>query len=265
MSMAIEGDAKSCHVLGMRIDVLTPKACVHAITSLASIGMPATVCVANVHMVMEGWHSSSFRKLVNEATLVVPDGMPLVWAQRALGHREAVRVRGPDLVPALARRAARKGIPIGLFGGSPLALERLRARLGDLAPGLDVVYAASPPYRLLESHEEDSFLADIRSSGARIVFVGLGCPKQERWMARVRDSVDCVLIGVGAAFDFHAGLKSQAPKWMQRAGVEWLHRLVSEPRRLGPRYLKTNPNFIFLFGRQLIRHYVSLIRERGRL
>jgi N-acetylglucosaminyldiphosphoundecaprenol N-acetyl-beta-D-mannosaminyltransferase len=172
---------------------------------------------------------------------------------RALGVRDAQRVYGPDLTPIVCRLAAERGVPVGFCGGDPATLERLVARLRERFPGLRVAFAHSPPFRELAPEEDAALVDAILDSGARILFVGLGCPKQERWMAAHRDRLDCAMVGVGAAFDFLAGRKAQAPAWLQRAGLEWLFRLAHEPGRLWRRYAVHNPRFVWRALRQLLR------------
>jgi N-acetylglucosaminyldiphosphoundecaprenol N-acetyl-beta-D-mannosaminyltransferase len=203
-------------------------------------------CFANVHMLMEAWDSMEFRGIVNDADLVTPDGMPLVWLMRMKGARRQERVYGPALMLDVLESAAREGIPVGFLGGEPAVLEALVERMRRDYEALNVAFALSPPFTEARPEEEQELVERINQSGARILFVGLGCPKQELWMARQRGRVDAVMLGVGAAFDFHAGVKPQAPGWMQRSGLEWLFRLSTEPRRLWKRYLFHNPRFVVL-------------------
>jgi N-acetylglucosaminyldiphosphoundecaprenol N-acetyl-beta-D-mannosaminyltransferase len=183
--------------------------------------------------------------------MVVPDGMPLVWLSRLAGHRETGRVCGPDLMVALCGRAEAAAYSHFFYGGAPGIAEKLAANLTHLFPGLKVAGCHSPPYRPLTATEDKEIIRSIDQSKADIVWVGLSTPKQEKWMAahvgRLRAPV---LLGVGAAFDFHAGMVRRAPVWMQRAGLEWLFRLLSEPRRLWRRYLVMAPKFIFLAAGQ---------------
>ncbi len=204
------------------------------------------ICLANVHMLMEAYDSPQYSQIVNFADLVTPDGMPLVWMLRLKGHPDQQRVYGPTLMLHVLEAAARENVPVGFYGGSPEVLHSLLASLQVRFPNLKVDYSFSPPFEEM-SQEEDAEIVDrINTSSARILFVGLGCPKQEKWMAEHRGKVNAVMLGVGAAFDFHAGVKSQAPLWMQKIGIEWLFRFASEPRRLWRRYLYHNPRFIFL-------------------
>ena len=212
-------------------------------------------------MVMETHDDPEYRGIVNGADLVTADGVPLVWALRLLGVAHAARVYGPQLTPVLCKRAAEAGVPIGFYGGSDDALERMIARLRSRYPSLQIAYAWSPPFRALSADEVAAAVEEINSSGARILFVGLGCPKQERWMAQHKGMVDAVMLGVGAAFDFLAGHKPQAPRWIQNAGLEWLFRLLTEPKRLWWRYLYHNPRFLMLFAAQLARNEPDVSRS----
>ncbi len=213
------------------------------------------VTAAAVNLVMAAREDPETMAAVLGATLAVPDGQPLVWALHALGHAHATRVYGPDLMAHYCARAARAGTPIYLYGGrSPEALQLLEQRLRERFAGLRIVGGYSPPFRELTGEEEDRVIADIDGSGAQVVWVGTGQPKQEKWMFRVRPRLFVpLLVGVGAAFDFHAGLVSQAPRWMQRNGLEWAYRLSREPRRLWPRYARYNPRFVAGFTRQYWR------------
>jgi N-acetylglucosaminyldiphosphoundecaprenol N-acetyl-beta-D-mannosaminyltransferase len=213
---------------------------------------PASVSAAAVHLIMVAREDPETRAAVLRAT-TVPDGQPLVWALRALGHKQASRVYGPDLMAHYcARAASRTGARMFLYGGRDEgALEQLLAALRERFPGLDIVGGYSPPYRGLTDAERDAVVAQINGSGADVVWVGTGQPKQEKWMAQMRDSLEApILVGVGAAFDFHAGIVPQAPSWMQRAGLEWVFRLSREPRRLWRRYARYNPRFVAAFARE---------------
>jgi N-acetylglucosaminyldiphosphoundecaprenol N-acetyl-beta-D-mannosaminyltransferase len=218
-------------------------------------GARGYVTAAAVNLVMCAQEDPESLAAVLGATLAVPDGQPLVWALRALGHPGATRVYGPDLMAHFCARAARAGTPIYLYGGrSPAALHLLERRLSERFPGLAIVGGFSPPFRSLTAEEEADVIARIDSSGAAVVWVGTGQPKQEKWMLHMRPRLSApLLVGVGAAFDFHAGLVSQAPRWMQRAGLEWSYRLSREPRRLWRRYARRNPRFVAGFLRQYLR------------
>jgi N-acetylglucosaminyldiphosphoundecaprenol N-acetyl-beta-D-mannosaminyltransferase len=239
-------------ILGTRVDASNYDRAVTAVLEMAETGGGVT-CVATVHMLMEAFDDPAYRGVLNGSELVTSDGMPLVWSLRALGLREAERVYGPDLMPAVCRAAAERGVPIGLYGGTPAVLDALMRRLTRDYPGLRIAFAHSPPFRALTPAEDEEIVAAIRDSGARVLFVGLGCPKQERWMAEHRGRLACAQVGVGAAFDFLAGAKRQAPRSMQRAGLEWLFRLACEPRRLWRRYAHHNPRFALLVLAQVAR------------
>jgi N-acetylglucosaminyldiphosphoundecaprenol N-acetyl-beta-D-mannosaminyltransferase len=212
------------------------------------------VSAAAVHLVMVSQEDVETRDAVLGCSLAVPDGQPLVWAMRSLGY-DASRVYGPDLMARYCERSAKTGTRMYLYGGrNQGALVQLALNLRQRYPGVKIVGGYSPPFRSLTDEESDRVVDDINSCGADVVWVGIGQPKQERWMAEFRDRLESpVLVGVGAAFDFHAGLVPQAPDWMQRMGLEWLYRLAHEPRRLWRRYLRYNPRFISGFIRQFGR------------
>lgn len=246
----LSGDS-SRQILGMRIDATSYRETAETIASLAADGVGGTVCVATVHMVMEAFDDPEFRSLVNAADRVTPDGVPLVWALRWLGIPTAQRVYGPTLLPYVCSLAAQRGLSVGFYGGTPEVLDGMTKRLIEQNPRLDIAFRHAPPFRPLTAEEDMRAVSEIRVSGTQILFVGLGCPKQERWIARHSASLSCVMIGVGAAFDFAAGAKPQAAGWIQRSGLEWLFRLVTEPRRLWHRYLYHNPRFVFFLAREL--------------
>ncbi|MGE4441329.1 MAG: WecB/TagA/CpsF family glycosyltransferase [Desulfomicrobium sp.] len=233
-------------ILGTTIHPTTCHDATAAILAWAGRTESRTVCLANVHVVMEGCDDHAYQAAVNGADLVAPDGMPLVWILRRLGHYLKDRVYGPTLMLRVLEAAAGQGIPVGYYGASPDVLDALIANMRQKFPGLCVAYSCSPPFREQTVDEDNAVVRDINSSGTRILFVGLGCPKQERWMHEHRGRVRTVMLGVGAAFDFHAGAIPQAPSWMQSRGLEWLFRLCVEPRRLWKRYLLHNPRFVIL-------------------
>jgi N-acetylglucosaminyldiphosphoundecaprenol N-acetyl-beta-D-mannosaminyltransferase len=218
-------------------------------------GRRTLLTAAAVHLVMVAREDPATRAAVDHA-MAVPDGVPLVWALRALGHRQASRVYGPDLMAKYCERSARTGTTMFLYGGrSEEALQQLTEALLARFPGLRIVGGWSPPFRKLTDAERDEVAARVNASGADVVWVGTGQPKQEKWMADMRDLLDAPLLaGVGAAFDFHGGLVPQAPEWMQRRGLEWSYRLAREPRRLWRRYARYNPRFVAAFARQYAAH-----------
>jgi N-acetylglucosaminyldiphosphoundecaprenol N-acetyl-beta-D-mannosaminyltransferase len=243
----------SREVLGMRVDATSYEDASRRVLLWAHEGRSTYVCVGTVHMVMEAFDSMPFQETVNGANLITPDGMPLVWALKALGVRSASRVYGPELMPHTIEMAAREKVPIGLYGGTPESLEMLHKVLKARYPEIMVVCRIAPPFRPLTPEEDQAVTQEIIESGARILFVGIGCPKQERWMAAHKNRIPAVMLGVGAAFDFHTGRVRQAPGWMQAAGLEWMFRLMMEPRRLWKRYAKHNPRFVGLFLLQLLK------------
>ncbi len=239
-------------VLGVEVSAINMAIALETIDAWITDRQPHYVCVTGVHGVMESQHDESLRQIHNQAGMVTPDGMPLVWLNRWHGQRHVDRVYGPDLMLACCERSQASGHKHFLYGGADGVAELLAARLTERFPALRIAGTYTPPFRALTAEEDADVVARINVSGADIVWVGLSTPKQEKWMAahlgRLRAPV---MIGVGAAFDFHAGLKSQAPQWMQRSGLEWLYRLVTEPRRLGRRYLVNNPAFIWRICREL--------------
>jgi N-acetylglucosaminyldiphosphoundecaprenol N-acetyl-beta-D-mannosaminyltransferase len=218
------------------------------------------ICVAAVHTVMLCQEDEVLREAVSQADFTVPDGQPLVWAMNMLGHQLPSRVYGPELMVRACERARTTGVRMYLYGGrNQGALVQLALNLRKRFPGLQIVGGYSPPFRELSDEEEHAVVDEINRSKADVVWVGIGAPKQEKWMARMRERLDApVLIGVGAAFDFHAGLVPQAPPWMQRIGLEWLFRLGTEPRRLWRRYTRYNPLFVAGFAGQYLRHRRSI-------
>jgi N-acetylglucosaminyldiphosphoundecaprenol N-acetyl-beta-D-mannosaminyltransferase len=205
------------------------------------------ICVTTVHGVIESQRDERLREIHNTAGLVTPDGMPFVWLLKLHGHDHVDRVYGPDLMLAVFQVSRARGYKHFLYGASETALMRLQMNLERRFPDVPIVGSHSPPFRPLTKEEDRQIVEMINESGADIVWVGLSTPKQEHWMAEHRDRLQApVLIGVGAAFDFHAGLTRQAPRFIQRAGFEWFFRLAMEPRRLWRRYLTIIPPFVFL-------------------
>ncbi len=241
------------YILGIRIAGTSYKDAKNRIISWALSGEYRFVCAANVHMTMEAYNSEDFRKIINKADIVTPDGMPLVFILRILGLNRQKRVYGPTLMKHICEASAQDGVPVGFYGSNPETLKALVHNLTDRIPNLKVGYTYSPPFRALTPEEDETIVKEINASKIKILFVGLGCPKQERWMADHQGKVEAVMIGVGAGFDFYAGTVKQAPKWMMRIGLEWLFRLCMEPKRLWPRYLYNNPRFLGLAALQLLK------------
>jgi N-acetylglucosaminyldiphosphoundecaprenol N-acetyl-beta-D-mannosaminyltransferase len=242
----------SLSLLGVRVDATDYREATEVILAMASSGGGVT-CVASVHSLMEAHDDPGFRRILNGADLVTPDGVPLVWSLRALGIRDASRVYGPDLTPFVCEQAARRGVPVGFYGGTPPVMEALCQYLLARDPALRIAFRHCPPVGPAPPRPDERVVQAIEDSGVRVLFIGLGCPKQERWMAVHREALSCALVGVGAAFDFLAGAKPQAPAWMQRFGLEWLFRLACEPRRLWRRYAWNNPRFAWRMLAQIAR------------
>lgn len=211
------------------------------------------VCVANVHMVMEARWDPRFNEILQSSDIVAPDGMPLVWMLRWLGAWGQDRLPGLDIFVGVCKEAEHRGIKIFLYGSTSEILQTIESRLRDEYPSLQIAGAISPPFRDLDTQEQLEFTDRINESGAGIIFVALGCPKQERWMFERRGLVKGVMIGVGGAFPVYAGLQKRAPKVVRRLGLEWLFRLAQEPQRLWRRYWSTNLPFISLAIKQILR------------
>jgi len=256
MEAALVGRMKAASVMkniiiGSRVDPINYSQAVEQVFSWAQQRESRYVCAANVHMLMEAYDSPEFKNVVNGADMITPDGMPLVWMLRRLGYPRQERVYGPDLMLKVIEAAATQEISVGFFGGSVETLAQLTASFKLKYPNLKIAYSHSPFFRPLTGAEDESTVRAINVSGVQILFIGLGCPKQECWMAAHRDKIQAVMLGVGAAFDFHAGNRRQAPFWMQRSGLEWLFRFSQEPTRLWRRYLYHNPRYVILAIMQL--------------
>jgi N-acetylglucosaminyldiphosphoundecaprenol N-acetyl-beta-D-mannosaminyltransferase len=242
-------------VLGVGISAVSLAGAAAEIERWLDDGERHYVCVTNVHTVMECHRDPELMRIHNESGMTTPDGMPIVWCGKWAGASDITRVYGPDLMLELCGRLAGTAHSAFLYGTTAQTLRLLQARLHREFPGVQIAGAYAPPFRALTTDEDAEVVARINASGADLVWVGLGAPKQERWMAAHIDLLDAkVLIGVGAAFDFHAGTVRQAPLWMQRHGLEWIFRLWREPRRLWRRYLRTNPAFV-----------VGVLRHRPRM
>ena len=239
-------------VIGAPIDVVHWSGAVATLLRWAAARQSRYVCACNVHSVVTAQRDESLDAAVRGADMVVPDGAPVAWLMRKTGVDAQQRVSGPDLMWSYFAAAATYGESVFLLGGTQDTLDRLRARIESTFPGLRVVGTYSPPFRALNAEEDAALVRMLNDSGASTVWVSLGCPKQEIWMARHRERVQSVMVGVGAAFGFHAGTVRRAPEWVQRLSLEWLHRLLSEPRRLWRRYLTTNTLFLLAAARQLL-------------
>jgi N-acetylglucosaminyldiphosphoundecaprenol N-acetyl-beta-D-mannosaminyltransferase len=239
-------------ILGMRVDATSYSDLIQKTKIWVEENQARSIYAANTHMVMEAYDDRAFRRIVDSADLVTPDGMPLVWWLRSRGVRGQPRVYGPDVMLHLCDFAAKSGVPVGLFGSTPEVLESLKIRLLEKFPGLKFGFTKCPPFGKVLGQDDWEVNKEIISSGIRILFVSLGCPKQEKWIAAHRKNLPVVMVAVGAAFPLHAGTFKQAPAWMQQAGLEWLYRLTREPGRLWRRYLITIPRFLLLVALEAI-------------
>jgi N-acetylglucosaminyldiphosphoundecaprenol N-acetyl-beta-D-mannosaminyltransferase len=254
LSPAATWQGERADILGVRVSAINMKDAVTSIEHWIAGRTPNYVCVTGVHGVIESLGDARLRNIHNQAGLVTPDGMPLVWMARALGFDRTGRVYGPDLMRTLSELSAARGYRHFFYGGDHGVAERLKQTLMRTYPGLNVVGTLTPPFRPLTPDEDAAVVAEINAAKPDIVWVGLSTPKQELWMADHVGRLEApALIGVGAAFDFLAGIKKQAPHWMQQRGLEWLFRLVHEPRRLWRRYFTIVPRFTILALRQLIK------------
>jgi N-acetylglucosaminyldiphosphoundecaprenol N-acetyl-beta-D-mannosaminyltransferase len=212
------------------------------------------ICASGVHGVMEAYADADVRQILNQALMNVPDGMPMTWVGRLQGFHDMDRVFGPDLMAEMCRLSVRRGYRNFLYGGKPGVADSLREALEKRFPGLQVVGTYTPPFRSLTSKEESDLSAQVQESRPHIIWVGLSTPKQERFMAQYIDRLEVPLMfGVGAAFDFHSGRIRDCSHWVKRAGLQWLHRLIQDPKRLWRRYLRSNPVFLWHIALQLSR------------
>jgi N-acetylglucosaminyldiphosphoundecaprenol N-acetyl-beta-D-mannosaminyltransferase len=238
-------------VLGVHVSTVDRPSAVEEIARFIDAGERTYVCVTGVHGVMESRRDPALAEIHNRSGLTTPDGMPMVWAARRAGARHTARVYGPDLMLDVCQRSLVEGWRHYFYGAGPGVAEELAGRLAGRFSGLEVAGTMSPPFGAVSDDEDERTVAEINATGADIVWVGLSTPKQERWMASHRDRLTApVLIGVGAAFDMHAGRLPQAPRWVQGAGLEWAYRLYREPRRLWRRYLSNNPAFVTAIARR---------------
>jgi N-acetylglucosaminyldiphosphoundecaprenol N-acetyl-beta-D-mannosaminyltransferase len=249
--MVASAERHTVSVIGSPIDALTWEHAIARIRGWARARSSRYVCICNVHSVVTASRDTAFAQVLRQADMATPDGAPVAWMMRRMGQTQQVRISGPDLMWRICASApADEGA--FLYGSTEQTLSLLCERLRASFPHLTISGAYSPPFRPLSDDEDERIVEMINASGAGLVWVSLGCPKQEQWMARHRGRINAVMLGVGAAFDFHAGTAPRAPLWMRNAGLEWLHRLLSEPRRLWRRYLVTNTLFILQAAKDLL-------------
>lgn len=241
-------------VLGVRVSAIDLETGVRAAEQAIDAGHQGYICVTGVHGVMEAQSDPELLRVLNEAMINTPDGMPMSWVGWLQGFRRMDRVYGPDFMAAMCRLSIARGYRHFLYGGKPGVAQMLKQALESRFSGLQVTGTYTPPFRELTVQEEQELIAQVRASRAHIIWVGLSTPKQEKFMARYHTRLGVpLMVGVGAAFDIHTGRVQDAPLWMKRSGLQWLHRLAQEPRRLGPRYLSSNPRFIMKVSMQLAR------------
>ena len=230
---------------------------------LAEERVSSYVCIANVHMTVEAYRNKNFAYKVNNANIVTPDGMPIVYALRMLYGIKQDRVAGMDLLPDLIREAEERSLSVFFYGSTEPVLDAISKKLKRDHPHLRIGGMFSPPFRKLNNAEKEEIAAMINNSGANMVFVSLGCPNQEKFMSEMKDKINAVMLGVGAAFPVYAGLKKRAPRWMQKLALEWLFRLMQEPRRLMKRYAYTNTYFVYLLMRDINRRYKDINKKQS--
>lgn len=242
---------KRVRVVSLLPNVVNHESAINAIAELVERGDGGCVCFSTVHMVMESYDNAEYGTKVNNADLIITDGMPLVWMQKLQGATTASRVRGSDLMISLCEFAEKNDLSVGFYGGRQEVIDKIIKRAAKQLPKLKIAYAFSPPFRVLTAEEDVNIVREINEKSPDILLIGLGCPKQENWMWAHKDKLKTVMLGVGAAFDFYAGNVKESPEWMGNLGLEWLFRLVQEPKRLWKRYLILNPRFIWLATLQL--------------
>ncbi|WP_299794745.1 WecB/TagA/CpsF family glycosyltransferase [Ramlibacter sp.] len=249
-------DRKVYQLHGVPVDVLSWTDALGRIGTWAAAGESRSVFACNVHSIVTATQDEVHHEALSRADMVTPDGAPVAWSLRAFTHMPQMRIDGPTLMWRLCEQAASAGTPIFLFGSTDETLAKLVARLRREWPNLRIAGTMSPPFRAMTVQEDEEIIRQINASGAKMLFVGMGCPKQEKWIDAHRGKIGCVMLGVGAAFDYHAGTIKRAPDWVRQAGMEWLFRLAAEPRRLWRRYFYTNSIFIWLSIRSVLSRWV---------
>lgn len=242
------------NVLGVGISIIDLPSAVSVIQDWVTKGTKSYICVTGVHGVMESQKDTRLRAIHNQSGMTVPDGMPMVWAGKIYGFKNIARVYGPDLMLAICRTSVRKKFTHFLYGGNQGVAERLKEYLQNKFPGISIVGTYTPPFRLLNEKERQDLIRQVAACRPDLFWVGLSTPKQERFMSQyLRQLETKVMLGVGAAFDIHAGLFNDAPDWIKKCGMQWFYRLCQNPRRLWRRYLTHNPVFGYRFLQQLLK------------
>ena len=256
MEQQIFNVRKGARVLDAFVDSLDWAEVLEVAGQWAQTQQSRYLCFCNVHSIVTATFQSDAGDAVRGADLALPDGMPVAWALRMLGFRKQPRIDGPTFMRRFCSDLQQNGNSVFLYGNQQSTLDILCANLTTMFPTLRIAGAISPPYRRLTPDEDDAIVNTINASGASVLLVGLGCPKQELWMAEHRDRIRSLMVGVGAAFDYHAGIVTRAQPWMQAWGLEWLYRLTREPRRLWRRYLVTNALFVVYLAAQLVSQFL---------
>ncbi len=244
------------NVIGTPVTALPFDGQIDVMLNWAKARLSKAVCVANTHMLIEAHWQSKFGALLKKADLVTPDGMPLVWVMKMMGALHQNRVAGMDIFQSLCQAAPQQDVSIFLLGSQSAVLEQMRNRLEREYPDLQIAGMEPLPFRPLTVEEDEALIQRVNASGAGLVFLALGCPKQETWIARHKGRIHAVMIGLGGVFPVYAGLQKRAPSWVRKAGLEWCYRLLQEPKRLWKRYGTTIPPFIVLALKQVLRHQV---------
>ena len=241
-------------ILGVKVSAINMNRAVDMANRWIAVGSCGYVCITGVHGVMEAQKDPEFRKILNHAVMNTPDGMPMSWVGKLQGFDKMDRVFGPDFMSAICQLSPERGYRHFLYGGRPGVVQKLKEALERKFPGLQIVGTYTPPFRALNAEEEEELLSQVHASHPHILWVGLSTPKQERFMAHYMDRLQVPLsVGVGAAFDYHTGRIQDCSPWIKRAGLQWLHRLLQDPRRLWRRYLRNNPAFVWKITLQLLK------------
>lgn len=233
-------------VFDLPLDIAPYKVFIKRIIDRSKLFVSSYVCVANVHMLIESYKDENFATVVRNADFITPDGIPVTWALRLLHGVRQERVAGMDLLPDILKKAEEEFLPVYFYGGTDEMLQKTSDYIKNKYPSLKLAGVYSPPFRPLKKDEEDEIIKNINDSGCRIVFVVLGCPKQEKWMASMKGRIFSLMIGIGGALPVLIGMQTRAPVWMQKSGLEWFYRLIQDPKRLWKRYFITNSIFLYL-------------------
>lgn len=249
---------KTQSVIGVPVTAESFETQMDTILDWAQQRLSKVVCVANVHMLIEAKHNFSFARILHRADIITPDGMPLAWLTSWINHKPQDRVAGMDILLNLCRQATQKNVGLFFLGSTPQVLGKIQNRLDREYPNLPISGMEALPFRPLTYEEDEALIRRLNNSGAGVILISLGCPKQERWMHAHKHRVNAVMIGIGGVFPVFAGLQKWAPAWVRKSGLEWLYRLVQEPQRLWKRYATTIPLFLWLGAKQLVKVHLGL-------